>query len=349
MLGNLCGRIADFKIRAEDRKLGGMLKMAELKFRTEKSSTFAPFPPSHVLLEIITKCNLRCQWCLQSEKEYMEKLNAKMALEDILKLLPQLSGVKVLMLYGLGEPLLHKELEIIIGEARKYVPCVCFTTNGTLLSEKRSKSLASAGLSRIHVSLDSLNHDFVKKVTGGADIDKILNNLEIFSRTTNIPVRIWSVVCRENIEYLHELVALKKRAPSLEFFHLQMATGSELLDKHNYSATIDSEQMKAFKKKVKSHCKENGILTDVGLLPDRPAPVPLRGICSAPWTGTMMINVNGFITPCCILRTNQLANVFEIGFKKAMNHQNFRAFRKNILAGKYIPDCKNWCGYESTC
>ena len=347
MLKKICDRISDIQVRAEDRNFQSILKMAELKFLGSKSSTIAPFPPSHVLLEIITRCNLRCQWCRLSEKEYRDKHGAKMELDDILRLLPQFAGVKVLMLYGLGEPLLHDDLETIIAEAKKYVPCVCFTTNGTLLTEKRTRSLAEAGLSRIHVSLDSLDHDFFKKVTGGAEIDKIINNLEYFSRKTGIEIRIWSVVCRENVEYLHELVSLKKKIPTFNFFHLQMASGTELLDKHDYSSVIPADQMKAFKDRIKSLCKDYNVITDVGLLPDIPPTAPRTGICSAPWTGTVMINVNGFVTPCCVLRSHNMANVHEVGFKSAWNHRNLKSFRKNILQGRYISDCFNWCGYVS--
>ncbi len=347
MLSNLCDRIADFRVRAEDRTWRAMVKMAEMRLLGARSSTSAPFPPSHVLLEIITKCNFRCQWCRLSEKEYREAHEAKMPLEAILKILPQFAGVKVLMLYGLGEPLLHDGLEEIVREARKYVPCVCFTTNGTLMTEQRARSLARAGLSRIHLSLDSLDAGFFKKVTGGGDLDHVLNNVETFSRSTGLPVRIWAVVCRENVEQLPTLVSLKERIPTFDFLHFQMASGSDLLDKHNYSSSIPAAEMAAFKARIKRMCADRDITTDVGLLPEHPLVFPRTGICTAPWTGTVMINVKGWLTPCCILRSNEMANVFEVGFREAWNGAAMKGFRSNILAGRYIPDCYKWCGYKS--
>ncbi|MDY6856465.1 MAG: radical SAM protein [Thermodesulfobacteriota bacterium] len=339
--------ISDIKVRSAQRSVRGMLKLLELKVLGSKASTRSYFPPSHVLLELITKCNLRCQWCRLSEKEYREENSLQIDITNVLQLLPELHGIKVLMLYGLGEPLLYPDLERVIREAKRYIPCVCFTTNGTLLTEKRSKSLAEAGLSRIHVSIDSLDRDLVKRVTGGADIDMIIKNIETFSKTTDLPVHLWAVVCNENIDCLHEIISLKKRIPSFNFMHFQLANGATLLNKHGYTSDIPSHQMKEFKHMTRRLCDENNIATDIGLLPDDPIPDPRFGICSAPWTGTVMINVNGFLTPCCVLRSYKMANVFEIGLKEAWNHKNMRDFRKNILNGKYNQDCYNWCRYKS--
>jgi MoaA/NifB/PqqE/SkfB family radical SAM enzyme len=334
----------DLRIRAAERSPKAIFKRASLKLLQSWSSTRAPYPPSHIQLELTTRCNLRCIWCSLSDPEYRKEHTGDMPLPEVLRLLPQLKGSKVLLLYGLGEPLVYKGLEEVIAEARKHVPCVCFTTNGVLLTKERSQSLAEAGLSRIHLSLNSLDAEFVKKVNG-SDLNAILDNIGTFSRTTDLPVRIWAVVCRENIEQLHRLVELKDRIPTLEYLHFQLATGAKLLDKHNISSVILAEQMTRFKQQLRELCRARDIATDVRLLPDKPLVSPRQDICPAPWTGTVYINVQGYLTPCCILRGTNLENVFEVGFRAAWNGGRMQDFRGEILKGEYLPGCCNWCGY----
>ena len=99
------------------------------------------------------------------------------------------------------------------------------------------------------------------------------------------------------------------------------------------------------KQQIGELCRTHDITTDVGLLPDKPFDRPRQGICPAPWTGTVLVNVHGYLTPCCVLRDTNLENVLEVGFKAAWNGATMREFRRNILRGQYCQDCCNWCGY----
>lgn len=336
--------IKTLAVRARHRSLGGIKKRLELNLLGSHSSTRAPNPPSHVMIEITTRCNLSCTYCSLNDKSYRKAHTGDLALDDVLKILPSTKGVKVLVLYGLGEPLLYKEMEVIIKEARKYVPFVSFTSNGLLLDDERSRSLKEAGLSWIQISLDSLDPEYHRRIRGG-DVNKILKNLEAFSKITDLPVHLWSVVTAENIDDLTELPELKSRIPTLELLHFQLLQGDHLLEKHNLDSCIPVEKMKVFKENIQRQSEELGIETDVNTLPDEQPQGYTKGVCPAPWTWTTYINREGFVAPCCVLREVSLDNVLELGLKKTWNGPKIQQFRQELLDGNYMPTCQNSCGY----
>ncbi len=114
--------------------------------------------PQKVYVELTTRCNLRCRMCIKfSEGSCIEE--GDMAFSLFEKLLPSLAHTQFLVLNGLGEPLLHPNLEAIIALARAAMPpqaMIGFQSNGLLLDEHRAATLLEAGLDTICLSLDSL-------------------------------------------------------------------------------------------------------------------------------------------------------------------------------------------------
>ncbi|MGH9362549.1 MAG: radical SAM/SPASM domain-containing protein, partial [Thermoanaerobaculia bacterium] len=282
--------------------------------------------------------------CALNDREFRKSRAGEMPLSRALELVRQMRGVKVLLLYGLGEPLLYKGLEEVIREARRRIPTVSFTTNATLLTGERSRSLAAAGLSRIQVSLDSLDPEYHRRVRGG-ELPAILENVERFSRVTGLPVHLWAVVTAENVRRLHEVVELKARIPTLEHAHFQLLDGEHLRAKHNLEGRIPREVMVPFKRRLYRRCRELGLSTDVDLLPDEPPSGYSRGICPAPWTGVAHIDYAGHVNPCCVMPEVALDSAVELGFRRAWNGPQMRRLRREILEGSYLPSCQNSCGF----
>lgn len=61
------------------------------------------------------------------------------------------------------------------------------TTNGTLLADI-APALADAGLSRVNVSLDSLNHETYRAITGKDCLDQVLAGIDAFLDAGLTPV-----------------------------------------------------------------------------------------------------------------------------------------------------------------
>lgn len=117
------------------------------------------FIPERLSVEITTRCNLKCEICPKQSPNYTQP-EVDMEFEVFKNISPLLPNIKSLVLSGIGEPLLHPQLEQFIAFSREKLPSdakIAFQTNGVLLDEERMKKLIKAGLNRICISIDSLS------------------------------------------------------------------------------------------------------------------------------------------------------------------------------------------------
>ncbi|WP_353235045.1 GTP 3',8-cyclase MoaA [Diaphorobacter ruginosibacter] len=118
-------------------------------------------------ISVTDRCNFRCSYCMPKDvfnKDYPYlPHSALLSFEEISRLARQFLalGVRKIRLTG-GEPLLRKNIEQLVSQLAALrtldgkVPDLTLTTNGSLLARK-AQALRDAGLSRVTVSLDSLD------------------------------------------------------------------------------------------------------------------------------------------------------------------------------------------------
>jgi cyclic pyranopterin phosphate synthase len=110
-------------------------------------------------ISVTDRCNFRCRYCMPDNGVQWLEHNALLSFEEIERLVRIVAalGITKLRLTG-GEPLMRKELCTLVRLLRAVpgIKEVALTTNGTFLKEQIDQ-LVEAGLSRINVSLDSLN------------------------------------------------------------------------------------------------------------------------------------------------------------------------------------------------
>jgi len=114
--------------------------------------------PKKLSVEITTKCNLHCEICPKHSPNYHQP-ESDIEYATFAQLKTVFPYINSLILNGIGEPLLHHEIEKLIAFAGMYMPrgsLIGFQTNGVLLSYEKMKELVRAGLNRICVSIDSL-------------------------------------------------------------------------------------------------------------------------------------------------------------------------------------------------
>ncbi len=139
---------------------------------------FAFYPRiPEISLELTNVCNLTCPYCANPaltrpkgtiEWDLLEKIVDESARERL----------AIDWLHGVGEPLLWKRLEDVIRLIRRRdAGAGSFATNGTLLYEDRVRALLDAGLSRIYVSIDTLD-PAVYKATRGGNLAKVVENIK---------------------------------------------------------------------------------------------------------------------------------------------------------------------------
>lgn len=114
---------------------------------------------SYLRLSVTELCNLRCRYCMPEDgvcKKRHEDMLTREEMLDAVKAAAEL-GIRKVRITG-GEPLVKRDiLSICRGVARtEGIGEVCITTNGLLLPEL-AKPLREAGVSRVNISLDTLD------------------------------------------------------------------------------------------------------------------------------------------------------------------------------------------------
>lgn len=138
-------------------------------------------------------CNFKCHYCAQSVgakkiKEYNGfSVNEYMSIDVFEKILIQSKKFKepykLLSFMGHGEPLLNKQLPQMVRLAKEanIAKRIEIITNGSLLSNKLSDELISAGITNVRVSLQGLTSKMYYEVSKyKIDFEKFLDNLRYF-------------------------------------------------------------------------------------------------------------------------------------------------------------------------
>lgn len=160
-------------------------------------------PIRDLRISVMDRCNFRCPYCMPKET-YGEGYrflgaNERLSFGEITRiaaLFVQL-GVHKLRLTG-GEPLLRAGLSELVGDlaAIDGVRDVALTTNGVLL-HKYAEDLAAQGLSRVTVSLDSLDPTVFKIMSGGmGDPNEVVAGIQAALRAGLRPLKINCVIER---------------------------------------------------------------------------------------------------------------------------------------------------------
>jgi cyclic pyranopterin phosphate synthase len=128
-----------------------------------------------------------------------------------------------------GEPLLRSELPEMISLARQTpgIEEVAITTNGVLF-RRRHQELVRAGLNRINLSLDSLDEARFRALTGGGELDGVLDAVDLALELGLHPVKVNAVSVRgRNEADFVPLAALSLERPLhvrfIEYMHLNNA------------------------------------------------------------------------------------------------------------------------------
>ncbi len=156
-------------------------------------------------ISLTDRCNFRCVYCMP--KETFDKdhtflpRSSLLSFEEIVRISKIFiaHGVRKIRLTG-GEPLLRKNIEILVEQLAQLKTTdgqnldITLTTNGSLLA-KKAQALKDAGLSRVTVSLDSLDDTTFKRMN---DVDfpvaDVLHGLEVAHQVGLGPIKVNMVV-----------------------------------------------------------------------------------------------------------------------------------------------------------
>ncbi len=134
----------------------------------------------YLRISVTDRCNFRCFYCMPQERVPFFPSNEILRYEEILYLADIFieMGIRKIRITG-GEPLYRRNILFLFEELgkRKRLPELTLTTNGTRLSEY-ARDLKKAGVRRVNVSLDSLNRETYKRISGIDDFERVIQGIE---------------------------------------------------------------------------------------------------------------------------------------------------------------------------
>src|SRR6476660_8424582 len=170
-----------------------------------------------VRMSVTDKCNFRCTYCMPAEGLEWLGRQEILSFEEISRLVGVLArlGVDEVRLTG-GEPLVRRDLPVLVGMLAQTegVRDLSLTTNGVLL-DRFARPLVEAGLQRLNVSLDSLNHVRFAEITRRDALDSVLRGLAEAERYPELrPIKVNCVAVKGFTETeVPALAELARRKP----------------------------------------------------------------------------------------------------------------------------------------
>ena len=156
----------------------------------------------------IRRCNLSCTYCNE-----FDDFSKPVPVEEMFRRIDRLAsfGTSVITISG-GEPLLHPELDDIIGRIRHDGIIAGMITNGYLLTAERIERFNRAGLEFLQISIDNAMPDEVSKKS----LKVLDQKLKLLAEHADFHVNINSVL-GSGINQPEDALAVAKRAIELGF------------------------------------------------------------------------------------------------------------------------------------
>ena len=152
----------------------------------------------YLRLSVTDRCDLRCTYCLPKGFRGFEEPQHWLTFDEIERLLAAFArlGTSRIRLTG-GEPLLRRNLPQLAQRiaALPGVRDLSLSTNATRL-DRHAQALKAAGVSRINVSLDSLDRECMEKITGHDSLPKIMVGIMAGKAAGFMPIKINMVAMR---------------------------------------------------------------------------------------------------------------------------------------------------------
>ncbi|EAK0011948.1 GTP 3',8-cyclase MoaA [Campylobacter jejuni] len=135
---------------------------------------------NYLRISVTQRCNFRCLYCMPKIPfDYQPKENL-LSFEELFLFVKAAidEGIEKIRITG-GEPLLRKDLSIFIKMISDYKSDIdlAVTTNGFLLKDF-AKDLKNAGLKRLNISLDTLDHKKAKTLAQKDVLDSVLSGID---------------------------------------------------------------------------------------------------------------------------------------------------------------------------
>lgn len=318
--------------------------------------------PVCLYLETTNRCNLPCETCPRTFEDLEPP--ADLSWDLFTHIIEQLPNIARVVLHGVGEPMMVRDLPRMIRYLKDRRAYVLFNTNGTLLTRRKGQELVDAGLDELRVSLDAAEPSAFKMVRGLDMFERIVANVREFvemQREMNHDtprVSLWLTGLKETLAQLPAFVRLAHDigVPEVYLQRLVYFPAGQGLARPQSSLfeRIDKEESRliheaeALAHKLGLRFDASGATEPGASLKPQSSDRPWS-LCRRPWT-LMYFTAHGRAIPCCIAPFSMrgydsftLGNATQQTVREIWNGNDYQQFRRALMSDDPPKPCAN-CG-----
>jgi radical SAM protein with 4Fe4S-binding SPASM domain len=301
--------------------------------------------PLEVYIEPTNRCNEFCTTCPRTF--FQREPEADLDFPRFVRILDQFPGVRRVVLHGVGEPLLARDLPRMVAEANRRGAQVLFNTNALALSPRLMVQLVDAGLDQLRVSMDAADPRTYRRIRGVNGYEKAMKNTARFCANlrergaTRPEVWLYFICMRENLPELPEVIA-RAAAMGVTAINLQrlvyFGTGEAVESQSVFGEHADTEVERLIDecvdvaRQVGIRLEGSGRREAKHAFDSVDSRRPWSG-CDRPWRSTY-VTANGNVLPCCIapFSTHEyeaiiLGNLFDRPISEIWRGDTYERFR----------------------
>jgi len=291
-------------------------------------------PVTNLRISLTNECNLNCFYCHREGQTLNFEDMKPEEIERIVRIASQL-GIKKVKLTG-GEPTIRKDIVEIVRRIRPYVEDLSMTTNGTTL-KLLAEPLKEAGLDRVNISLDTLDREKYKAITGFDVLPQVLEGIDKAVKLFH-PVKLNMVVMKGlNDEEIWDMIdyAAQKNA-ILQLIEIEVPKEMEnswFFKKYFYPLKPLEEKFEKIAVEIKERQmhrrKKYFIPTDYGIAEVEVVRSMHNTIFCANCTRIRLTSTGHLKT--CLLRRDDLVDIITPLMSGASDEELIRIFKKAVL------------------
>lgn len=176
-----------------------------------------------IYIEPTDMCNICCATCMRNSWDEPMGRMTRATFDRVVESITALPTPPSIMFSGIGEPTFHEHIVDMVRRTKQAGCFVEITTNGTTLTAGRAREFIDAGLDVLWVSIDGATPESYADVRLGAELPRVLANLERFNsmrKGGHFPkpeVGIAFVAMKSNLHEMADVIALGKKVGATRF------------------------------------------------------------------------------------------------------------------------------------
>ena len=148
---------------------------------------------NYLRISVTDRCNLRCRYCMPADGfSNIIPREQILSFEEIVRITQAAArlGISKIRLTG-GEPLVRHGIVDLISKISAVggINEIALTTNGVLLAEM-AEDLKRAGVTRVNISIDTMDPEKYARITRGGDLNRVLAGIEAAKKAGLTPVKL---------------------------------------------------------------------------------------------------------------------------------------------------------------